>query len=81
MLHIGHYHELAETYRLRWQIEEEFKTRKARIELMGKYCDKFYLYLIYALLDPSWNFYLFLLFNFKASGEKPLAFYQFINLL
>ncbi|BCU67946.1 hypothetical protein HS7_13830 [Sulfolobales archaeon HS-7] len=61
-------YELEETYRLRWQIEEGFKTRKARIELIRSLCNK--LYLIYALLDTSWNLYLFLSFNLKAPGEK-----------
>ena len=72
---------LAETYRLRWQIEEGFKTRKARIELIRRLRNKLYLYLIYALLDTAWNLYLFLSFNFKAPGEKPLAFDQFVYLL
>ncbi|BCU67646.1 hypothetical protein HS7_10830 [Sulfolobales archaeon HS-7] len=62
---------LAETYRSRWQIEEGFKTRKARIELIRGLCNK--LFLIYALLDTSWNLYLFLSFNFKALHASPLT--------
>ncbi|BCU67293.1 hypothetical protein HS7_07300 [Sulfolobales archaeon HS-7] len=70
---------LTETYKLwcrRW-----FKTRKARIELIRRFRNKLFLHLIYTLPDIVCNLHNFLSFNFKAPGEKPIIFNEFVDLL
>lgn len=77
----GDPYKLAELYRLRWQSEEGFKVRKARIRYVRKLTNKIFLYLYYTVLDSVWNLVNYLLFNFKSTKRKPLSFNSFVRLL
>ena len=77
----GDPYELAELYRLRWQIEEGFKVRKARIEDVRKLRNKVFLFLYYTVLDFAWNVTNYVVFGFKTPGKKPLSFDSFVKLL
>ncbi|AKA74623.1 ISH3-like element ISC1439A family transposase [Saccharolobus solfataricus] len=77
----GDPYELAELYRLRWQVEEGFKVRKARIRYVRKLSNKIFLFLYYTVLDSAWNLVNHLLFNFKSTCKKVLSFDSFVKLL
>ncbi|QXJ34632.1 transposase [Saccharolobus shibatae] len=77
----GDPYDLAELYRLRWQIEEGFKVRKARIRYVRKLSNKIFLYLYYTVLDSAWNLVNYLLFKFKSTQRKLLSFDSFVKLL
>ncbi|AWS00489.1 transposase [Metallosphaera hakonensis] len=72
---------LAELYRLRWQIEEGFKIKKARIELVRKLRNKVFLFLYYTILDNAWNLFNRVVFGYVTPGKKFISFDSFIKLL